>query len=153
MINIQTKRHRNRRRTPLPYHYRTSILRIHEITHSQSLLTNLLSDDTVTFSRGWALRSLVHRLATSWLVTMLWLLQLNPSLLPSIPIVICAAIIAVIAIEGVAGMLVFDLRLRRIGWSCAAVIVIIACCFVARHPSCAIHRGLSVTTATTGVIA
>jgi len=97
------------------------------------------------------LRSFINWLATSWLIAMLWLLQLNPSLLTSIPIVVCVAIVAVIAVEGVTRVLVFDLRLRRIRWSCAAVVVIVIRWLVAWHPSSAIHWGLSATTATTGI--
>jgi len=100
------------------------------------------------------LRSLVDWISTSRLVAVLRLLQLNPSLLRSVPIVISVSVISLIAVEGVAGILIIDWR--RIRRSCGPVVIIAwlgSRRFVTGHPSCSIHWSLAALATTAGIVA
>lgn len=100
------------------------------------------------------MRRLVDWISTSGLIAMLRLLQLNPSLLRSITVVISVPVIPFIAVESVAGVLIIDGW--RIGRRCGPVVVV-ACLVAGRlvsgHPSCSIHWSLAALTATAGVVA
>jgi hypothetical protein len=122
--------------------------------HIHTFIFTILSDDPITLSWWWSLRSLIDWISTSRLIAMLRLLQLNPSLLRSITIVVSVPVISFIAIESVASVLIIDWwRIRGRRSTVVVVARLVTGRLVAGHPSCSVHWSLAALTATAGVVA